>query len=151
MTGNKTSHIAVSYKSNGYDITDTYAVSEDSLRDALFWANDAANSATGQNLAQWFAKQGCKVDSFEGKPARVLRGPDCSTEEYYYRDGKKHREDGPAVLYRDADGTTAREEFYLNDIKVKKERFSSLTEIPGVTVERPVSKTPAKPDAPAPA
>lgn len=140
MADEQGSHITVNYKSNGYDITSTYAVSKDSLRRAISWSNEANNIATGANLAQWFANDGCKLDSFEGKPAQVLRKANGSTEEYYYRDGKKHREDGPAVVYRCADGTTESEEFYRDGIKVKQGHISSLTEIPGVTVERPTPK-----------
>jgi hypothetical protein len=50
----------------------------------------------------------------ENGPARIEQQPDGSHYgEYWYRDGQQHCSDGPAVVEREADGSVA-EEYWVN-------------------------------------
>lgn len=111
MTGTQTSHITVTCKNGGTEITRIYAVNEDALRDAQLWSNQQ-NNPTSKALGAWLETKGCRLDSSSG-PACVLRWADGSTREEYYRDGKLHRELGPATIERNTHGTT--EAYYRAD------------------------------------
>jgi hypothetical protein len=101
VTGDRTSHITVTYRDGGGEITCIYAISEETLREL----GRHAKHPTGKALQAWLKSKGCRLDS-SGGPAYVCRFLDGSTEEYYYRDGKLHREGGPAFVKRTADGAT---------------------------------------------
>jgi len=93
MTGSHISHVTVTYTSYGVGLTCVYAVNEDVVREL----KRQVNKPTGNDLNAWLNKRGCKLDSSDG-PALVRQNENGSTEESYFRDGKLHREDGPAVL-----------------------------------------------------
>jgi len=50
----------------------------------------------------------------EDGPAEIERRADGSVSESYWHDGKKHRENGPAEIVRSADGTVIRESYWRN-------------------------------------
>jgi hypothetical protein len=144
MTGNETSHITVTYKDGDAEITCSYAISEDTLRDANVWSSQQTNPP-GKDLQSWLKKRECQLDSCngpayvrrfadggvietychhgrwhrDGGPAYIRRYPDGSTEEEYYRNGRRHRDDGPAVIHHHADGYT--EERYCQQGKLHRE------------------------------
>jgi hypothetical protein len=47
-----------------------------------------------------------------------------TTVEKYYRDGKLHREDGPASVRRNPDGSAV-EEYYLDGVKFQKDEYDA--------------------------
>ena len=95
MTGNETLHIRVTYKDSGIKITRIYAVSEHISCDL----DRHMQKPTGKDLQAWLEKKGCRLDCSDG-PAVVWHGADGTMVEEYYRDGKKHREGGPTVVWR---------------------------------------------------
>jgi hypothetical protein len=116
MTGNKTSHITARSTNDGIEITRTYAINEDIVRElggTRDWLNGYLK-LTDKDLLAWLEYKGCPLDSPDG-PAVVRRCSDGSTYEEYWRNGKLHREDGPAVVWRSATGAT--EESYYRDGK----------------------------------
>jgi len=101
MTGNQTSHITVTLEAIGSTITETYAVNEGVLREL----NQLPQKPTGAALSRWLINKGCRYDSLDG-PAYVSRNAaGVVTFEEYFRDGRKHREDGPAVIWYNTDGS----------------------------------------------
>jgi hypothetical protein len=175
MTGDRTTHVTVTYERDRVEISHVYAVNEDALHDAQLWAIEQKNP-TGQAFERWLEEKGCQLDSSDGPavvwryanggteqtyyrdgkqhredgPAYVLRHADGSMVELYYRDGKLHREDGPAGIWRNADGSTTLEHYYHDGKLVKEEKLYMLYLIPGVTVQRPAPKAPNRPGAPGP-
>jgi len=134
MTDDKTSHITLTYRDRDEEITKTYAVSQETLRAAQLWR--AAYRPSAKDLDYWLARGrgaelGAKLDRQDG--AAII---ECSadgveercfhTEERYYRDGKLHRENGPAYVYRHADGTTV--ERYFRDGKRHREDGAAVVE-----------------------
>ena len=110
MTGDETSHVRVSYKSGGAEITRIYAISQDLLT--------APRPSAGKDLQRWLADKGCALDCSDG-PALRIRSLDGSIViEECYRNGKLHREDGPAIVRHDADGSYAE---YHRDGKLHRE------------------------------
>lgn len=105
MTGDQTAHITVSYRDSDAEITGVYAVNEHISREL----GHHMRKPVGKELAMWLEKKGCRLDSPDG-PALVRRTTDGATGEAYYRDGKYHRQGGPAISSRHADGST--EEYY---------------------------------------
>ena len=92
-------------------------------------------NADGVATEEFYYRNG-KVHREEG-PAHVVRNPDGSTFEAYYRNGGLHREDGPAIVRRKADGSAA-QEYYRNGQLVKVEHVTSE----GVVLEK---KQPSSP------
>lgn len=72
---------------------------------------------TGLNLQ--FTRSG-ELNNTDG-PAVWYTGPDQGLIEIYFVDGKKHREDGPAVLLKNG-----YEEFYLMDKPLSKQEFDDM-------------------------
>jgi hypothetical protein len=108
MTGDRMSHITVTHRNGGVEITSIYAVNEDIAREF-----GQKHNASGRGLQAWLEAKGCRLDCSD-RPADVRRFATGTLAETYYRDGKRHREDGPAVVWRFASGSTV-EEYYLDD------------------------------------
>ncbi len=130
MTGDQTPHITVTYSAFDTEFSYTYAVNEDISREL----NQQEPKPAGAALLSWLESKGCRLDS-SGGPAVAVRNADSSvvqyfrdgklhreggpavaacyahgpTEERYYRDGRLHREDGPASINRNADGSMEEE------------------------------------------
>jgi len=68
-------------------------------------------------------------------PANIERRSDGSAVDEYYRDGKLHREDGPADIRREADGWSIKR-YYREDKLIKTERLLEITAISGVSFTR---------------
>jgi len=83
MTGNRTSHITLSYMDYGVKVTHTYAITEDTRREL----NQHTKKPTGKDLRAWLENTGCQLDS-DGGPALVYRWSDGFTSAAYYRNGK---------------------------------------------------------------
>lgn len=47
-----------------------------------------------------------------GKPAYIWEGKDGQYSEAHYCHGKLHREDGPALVYESADGSTSSSDWF---------------------------------------
>jgi hypothetical protein len=114
MTGNQASHITVTCRDGGDEITSVYAVNEDISREL----DQRIKKPTGKDLQAWLETKGCRLDC-PAEPAFVRRTADGSTEECYYRNGKQHREGGPAFVKRTADGGAV--EAYYRDGKQHRE------------------------------
>src|ERR1022692_2945452 len=103
MAGDQTSHIKITYMNGGFEVTRIYAISEDTLGEAQLWsvADQVIPSRpkTGEQLRDWLKSKGCQLDSCDG-PALVMRNTDGVTYEAYLRNGKLHREGGPAIIRR---------------------------------------------------
>ena len=127
MNDGQTSHITVTYKGNGAKVTRIYAVNENIARELERTRDWLGRKPTGQKLQLWLEDKGCQLDCEDG-PAFVYHYPNGTTEEEYYRKGKRHREDGPAYIRRSADGTVVNE-YYLDDM---------------LLVQRPSPKAPEK-------
>ena len=108
---NENLDVILNYKENGADITATYRVSEETLRLARSWQAQTPNP-TAKDLSDWLENNGGRLHSTDG-PAVIEREADGSTCESYYTDGKRHRADGPAVVMRYADSST-REQYYTD-------------------------------------
>lgn len=108
VTGDRTSHITVTYREAGVEISRVYAISEDTLCER----GQSLRRPTGKALRAWLETKGCRLDSPEG-PAFVRRFADGATIEEYYQGGRLHREEGPAYIRHCADGTTV-EKYYRN-------------------------------------
>ena len=68
MTGDRTSHMTVTYEVGFGQVTYIYAVSEDVSR-KLRWKRDwLGRKPTGRDLVDWLEKKGCRLDSSEGRP-----------------------------------------------------------------------------------
>lgn len=65
MTVGQTSHITMTYKDNGDEITCVYMIGRDTLRDAMIWSSQQHNP-TGQDLQRWLQIKGCRLDCAEG-------------------------------------------------------------------------------------
>jgi len=50
-------------------------------------------------------------------PTLIKYNTNGSVEEVYLRDGKRHRGNGPAVVRRNADGSTIDEEYYRDGVQ----------------------------------
>jgi hypothetical protein len=149
MSGAQTSHITVTYREDGDEITRIYAVTEDVSRKLdrkRDWLGRHIKNWPGKKLQEWLEDNGARLDSSAG-PAVVVRVANGATTEEYYHDGKLHREDGPAYARRDADGTPHKE-YWRNGRFVEP---SARSPCPDVTVQRPASKTPNVTGAPDPA
>jgi hypothetical protein len=107
MTGDETSHVRVSYKSGGAEITRIYAISQDLLT--------APRPRAGKDLQKWLADQGCKLDCSDGPALRIRSADGSIVIEEYYRTGTLHRQDGPAHIQHHAGGSTY--EAYYRDGK----------------------------------
>jgi hypothetical protein len=142
MTGNQVAHITVHYKGGYIEgdavFTKTYAISADLLCEAL-----ANARRTGRELREWLEDKGCQLDS-SGGPAFVMRRPDGSSVEGYHRDGKPHREDGPAYVWRNADGTINEEQYFRDGTQ-----YSPPYATPDMRPDRP--RAPDMSTAPSPA
>ena len=101
MTSGQTSHITVTYRDSGIDVTRIYAISEHISCDL----DRHMQKPTGKDLQSWLVKRGCRLDSADG-PAVVWHGADGTKVEEYYRDGRRYRENGPAIVKSFADGST---------------------------------------------
>jgi hypothetical protein len=88
-------------------------------RSCASWALDE-NKPAGQELAAWLADKGCKLNC-EAGPAVVERRADREIRETWYRDGHWHRNNGPALVERAADGSTLFEDYFLEGGRVAKE------------------------------
>jgi hypothetical protein len=128
------------------------------------WLDRRIDHPTGQALKNWLEEKGCRLDSPDG-PAIVLRETirpiggilKTDTTEIYYRDGevcryvrrssdgsgceeyvrngKLHREDGPAYLRIDANGIKV-EVYYRNSVRHRDDGPASITRYPdGATIE----------------
>ena len=73
---------------------------------------------TGLNLQ--FTRNG-ELNNPNG-PAVWYTGPDAGLIEIYFVNGKKHREDGPAVRLKNG-----YEEFYIDDKNLSKKEFDDMT------------------------
>jgi hypothetical protein len=107
MGSEQTFHITVAYQ-DGPDahVTKVYAIDTKTFRKlhrTKDWLGRARDQPTGEALAIWLKKMGCKLDSPDG-PAFVQRFACGNTVERYYRNGEPHREDGPAVVAHKTDG-----------------------------------------------
>jgi hypothetical protein len=111
MTSTKIVHVTVTYKENASGVTATYVLPTPTLREAQFWQAKTKNPSAA-DLKEWLLKSGAKLDCSDG-PAYIKRTED-RTEEKHYRDGKLHREHGPALIERKTDGSS-REIYYRND------------------------------------
>lgn len=114
VTSDQTSHIRVTDSDGGVEITSVYAVTEEVSGEL----DRRTQKPTGKDLQAWLETKGCRLDS-SGGPAFVRRHSTGETEEYYYRDGKPHREDGAAAVWRFADGSVIEE--YYRDGKLHRE------------------------------
>jgi len=108
MTGSQTSHLTLTCRDSGVEITSIYAVKEDIRRDL----DRHEQKPTGKDLQAWLESKGCQLDS-SGSPAYLKRYADGSTVKKYYRDGKLHRKGGPAEVRYSADGSTV-DEYYCD-------------------------------------
>ena len=115
QTMSEATHIAVSYKTAGAEVTCINAVSEEISREL----ERLKEKPRGADLVHWLEDRGCKLDCSSG-PAYMRRDADGSTSEGYLRDGKWHREDGPARTLRNADGS-AWEQHYFQGGKLHRE------------------------------
>jgi uncharacterized protein len=109
MTG-ELSHITVSYRDKGAEITQIYAINDEISREL------SRQNLSGRNLQEWLEDKGCQLDSPNG-PASVIAAYGMTVQEYY-RNGKLHRDDGPAHILRALDGST-KEEYYSDGKHVK--------------------------------
>lgn len=98
MTSMKNPHITVSYSYTDVQIARTYGVDEDVLLELARLDRDH-RKPTGAYLDAWLERSGCRLDSSNG-PAVVKHYGTGATVEEYYLDGKKHRDDGPATIFR---------------------------------------------------
>ncbi len=103
MTSKTTRHITLTFKTetlNGTDveITNCYIVSEKTLHSALAWLAHQKHQ-TANALDSWLRKHDAKLDRRDG-PAMVERYTSGNGRELYYRNGKIHRGNGPAVITR---------------------------------------------------
>ena len=168
MTGNQHSHVTVKYTDSEHaEIMLIYAIDAVTIDAAKEWAKTQANP-TAFDFHKWLRSRHCGLDCIDG-PAMTKRCPDGATHEQYYRNGKLHREDGPAVIIRDssgfvekyfregkrhrvdgpayiyhyADGSALRE-YYLND-SLQRRETNSLVAIPGVQFWHPLPVMPPGP------
>ena len=114
MTGNDASHLTVTYWDSGSETTLTYAISGDIAREL----NQHAQKPTGKDLSAWLQSKGCRLDSSDG-PAWVRRWDDGVREEYY-RDGRLHREGGPALITRNSKGLTTEKAYFRDGRFIKR-------------------------------
>ena len=113
MSDDQNWHVTLTYKRTPYsynkevaDFSLTFAVNEDIARDFR------AQTLTDKELEVQLTKRGCHLVDWSNGPGAVWRYSDGTTEEFYYRDGKIHRDDGPAWIFRYADGSVLSEEYY---------------------------------------
>lgn len=115
MASGRTQHMTVSYRNGGAEIIGVYAVNEEISREL----NRRMEKLGGEDLQAWLEIKGCRLDS-SSTPAFVWRSADgLTTMEKYYREGRLHREDGPALVWRYANGSTM--EKYYRDGKPHRE------------------------------
>jgi len=156
MSGDQALHITLTYVTGGYGgstITRTYAISEGLLNEAQLWQASHCDEishyckATSKDLKEWLESKGCQLDSPDG-PALIRRTNNGGVlEKHYYRNGKLHREDGPAIV-RDQGDSKTEDEYYRDGVRTNP----PLSAMPGVTVQRPLPpKALEKPPAPGPA
>ena len=77
------------------------------------------DAATGTVTCEAYRRDG-KLHRDDG-PALIARDPATGvvTYEIYWRDGKLHKDDGPAVVKRDpATGTVTREAYWREDVEI---------------------------------
>ena len=118
MTDTQASHITVTQKESGAEVTCIYAISKDVRREMEVWSSK--KHPTNQDLLVWLVNKGCRLDS-ASRPAVVRRDSDGSTMEQYYRDGKLHRDDGPAMICHNPNDGVTQEKYYRNGAFVKVE------------------------------
>ena len=136
MTDTQDSHITVTQG----ETTCIYAISEDVRREMEVWSS--RKNPTSRDLLIWLVNKGCRLDSASG-PAVVRRDSDGSTLEQYYRDGKLHRDDGPAMICHNPNDGVTQERYYRNGAFVKVEYRR-----PDYSLSAPARR---KPDTPRPA
>jgi hypothetical protein len=129
MTRRRT-HIEVSFKQEGSEITAWYAATPDLVRAAEVWLGGQATTASAETLCDWLEENGAKLDRASG-PASVASNGCGYRIERWYSNGKLDRADGPAIVKHYADGST--EAGYYKDGKFKNSyRLAPLSAIRGV-------------------
>jgi hypothetical protein len=104
--------ITLSYQRKGIRTVAIYRLSEETFHSMQSWKAKTAHP-TDRALSDWLGAHGGKRHCENG-PAVVERKADGSIFEMYYIDGVQHRADGPAIVERKADGSTY-EAYYIND------------------------------------
>jgi len=103
MSDNQTVHIAVREEDDTRNTTNIYAIDADVWREM-----DPSMKKTPHDWEEWIKSKGGKLDCSDG-PA-VTRCVGRLILEEYYSKGRKHREDGPAVVRRE-DGVVTQEQY----------------------------------------
>jgi len=158
MTDDQTSHITVTDKRASFESSRTYAISTHDLQRLQSWVG--TNTVPTGADTEWFIKNElrCQMDNPDG-PAETYHSNSYSCESYY-SSGFLHREGGPAVIKRFADGSG--EHCYYRRGKLYNENGSAVVKIcvdgsevdpvstvPGVTVKCPAPKASSTPPGPA--
>jgi hypothetical protein len=115
-------HVTVSYQGNDADITETYAVSQKTLHELRIWQAEQQGTPSGKQLSDWLESHGALLDCENG-PAVTSRAKGSTYEEYHHN-GLLDRQDGPATIQHNPDGSTI-EEYYRAGKFVKVERHPS--------------------------
>jgi hypothetical protein len=135
MTRNTNLHITLSfntYNLNGTEVktTNCYAVSDKTLASARTWLKQQKHP-TACSLNDWLRKHSAKLDRRDG-PATIERYPSGNGRDIYYRNGKIHRDNGPAFVTR-ADCLT-NEEYYRDGRHHREDGPAVITRLPGGVV-----------------
>jgi hypothetical protein len=129
VTAEQVKHVAVSYmyrpKNLFVFVTRTYAIDEGLLAKAQLWSN-LREDPDALSFKKWLEANGCKPIS------EIERYFDDSTREKYFCDGKLHRQNGPAVVWRSANGTPTKQEYFRHGLRINP--TVPLSNISGIKV-----------------